>query len=244
MSILPPFDEFCLEGFAIGKLVVSAGELELMMGVLAGAVTRDRDTMLRAVYSVRTTSARIDVTDEFCRPGIKRWNLEADYAIGLRAVKECLNIRNQYAHSHWGHDPNAGLFFTNLEDAAGRADGFSYDWKHIDQPILKAQIDYFDYTKDFMLYLEREYRVRSEALRAPNFPKPPERLPPKRYNPPALHVPPWLNEDNRRQHIERALAAERSATPQERPPSVLKLTEDEWRAKRAKEAREGPQSAE
>jgi hypothetical protein len=55
------------------------------------------------------------------------------------------------------------------------------------------------------------------------------------------HIPRWLNKDQKAQHMTRAQEAERAgaAQPTTRPPSVLRLTEEEWAAKRAKEAREG-----
>jgi hypothetical protein len=239
MPILPSFDQFPEEGAIIGKLVVGFGEIELLLGTIAAGVTQDLDTMLRALYSNRTTGARITLAAEFSKPGMKKHNLEVEFATALNIVKQCHSLRNQYAHCHWAHDAKAGLFFTDLEQAASRATGFNWDWKHVDKPLLTLQERYFDYCKDFLLFIDLEHLLRSGVRRGPSFSMPQEQALPIPHNLASQHVPPWLSEDNKRRHLERALEAERSAPQPKRPPSILKLTEEEWHAKAAKDAREG-----
>jgi hypothetical protein len=175
--------------------------------------------------------------DAFINAGLK-----PIYDETLSAVRHCLKIRNQYAHCHWAHDPS-GIYFTNLEEAASRAEGFEYDHRHVDLKLLNEQEAFFDDMKMLLLHLGDQLST-SLNKRTASCPKPPERPLPSLHNPASQHVPLWLNEDGKRRHLERALEAEGRVRPRERPPSVLKLTEEGWLAKYRKEGRTPEKGAE
>jgi len=236
MAINPSFDAFAREAFLIGKMVASFGEVELLFGLVASTALGNQNLALRAMYRGRSTGGRIDLADVLMRDAFIKAKLDPIYDETLFAVRYCLKIRNQYAHSHWAHDLT-GIYFTNLEDAANRAEGFEYDHKHIDLPILQAQTTFFDDTKMLLLHLGDLLVFAINPKEVPTCPKPPARPLPSLHNPASQHVPHWLSEDGKRRHLERALEAEGHAPPKERPPSVLRLTREEWAAKDAKDAR-------
>ena len=80
--------------------------------------------------------------------------------------------------------------------------------------------------------------VKQQRLAVHVWPRPSELEPPPLHNPGSQHGPPWLTLDQQAQHLERALEREAPPRQPERPPSVLRLTREEWAAKDAKEARE------
>jgi hypothetical protein len=243
MPINPSFDGFPKEAFAIGKMVTSFGEIELLFGLVASSALGNQNLALRAMYRGRSTGGRIDLADVLMRDAFIKAGLQPIYDETLFAVRYCLKIRNQYAHCHWAHDLT-GIYFTNLEDAANRAEGFEYDHKHVDLPILKEQETFFDDTKMLLLHLGDQLATALNPRVVLSCPKPPTRPLPSLHNPASQHVPHWLGEDGKRRHLERALESEGCAPPKERPPSVLRLTREEWAAKDAKEARSAGPKAE
>ncbi|WP_140977808.1 hypothetical protein [Bradyrhizobium guangdongense] len=238
MSINPSFDAHPIEGAIVGKLVVSFGEIELLFGLVAAAALGNQNMALRAMYRSRSTGGRIDLADVLMRDTFVKVNLKPIYEETLGAVRHCLKIRNQYAHCHWAHGSD-GLYFSQLEDAANRAQGFDYDHKHIGLSLLKEQQAFFDNMKLMLLYLGDNLNA---ALGRTNLscPKPPVLPLPNLHNPASQHVPHWLSEDAKHQHLERALEAEGTHPQRVRPPSVLRLTEEEWIAKYRKEGRPLP----
>jgi hypothetical protein len=236
MPINPSFDAFPTEALAIGKMVASFGEIELLFGLVASTALGNQNLALRAIYRGRSTGGRIDLADVLMRDAFIKAGLLPLYEETLSAVRHCLKIRNQYAHCHWAHD-FSGIYFTNLEDAANRFGGFEYDHKHVDLKLLKEQEAFFDDMKTLLLHLGDQLTSALDKRLALSCPKPPARPLPSLHNPASQHIPHWLGEDAKRRHLERALEAEGTVRPRERPPSVLKLTEEEWRAKEAKDAR-------
>jgi hypothetical protein len=234
MAINPAFDKFPLEASIIGKLVVSFGELELLCAVLAGAALANQNIALRAMYRSRSTGGRIELADVLMRDEFVKAGLADEYEETLIAVRHALSIRNQYAHCHWAQGAT-GLFYTKLEEAAQRNEGFSYDYKHINLTLLVEQEEFFDYVRSMLLHLESRIKI-SKAIEIPIFPRPSKRSLPLLHNLASKNVPHWLSEDRKRQHLERAVAAEGRVQPRKRPPSVLRLTKEEWAAKDAQEA--------
>jgi hypothetical protein len=240
MAINPALDQFPTEALAIGKMVASFGEIELLFGLLAGSALRNQNLALRAMYRIRSTGGRIDLADVLMRDVLIREGFQAHYEETLGVVRHCLKIRNQYAHCHWSPGTD-GLFFTNLEEAANRAEGFTFDHKHVDLTILKEQEAFFDHAKDLLLYLGQEFDAKTKTPGLPFVLKPPT---PNLHNLASLHIPQWLGEDGKRRHLERALEAEGRAPPREWPPSVLRLTREEWAAKDRKDQRTSGTTAE
>jgi hypothetical protein len=242
MPINPTFDQHPAEALIIGKIVASFGEIELLFGLVAATALGEHHLALRAMYRGRSTGGRIDLADVLMRGAFVKTGLKVLYDEALGAVRHSLKIRNQYAHCHWSHGPEDGVYFTNLEDAANREQGFDFDYKHVDTKLLKEQEAFFDNMKMVLLYLGDQLNA-GLYKEPPSCPKPPTLPLPSLHNPASQHVPQWLNEAGKRQHLERAQEAEGGAFQKERPPSVLRLTREEWAAKDAKDARsDGPAS--
>jgi hypothetical protein len=159
MSLNPAFDVYPVEAGLIGRMVTSFGELELTFSMLAGTALKDQALGLRAIYRGRSTGGRIDLADVLIRNVITKTNLALDYEEVIGAMRHCLRIRNNYAHSHWALGLD-GLFFSNLEEAATRAEGFEMDQKHINLELLTAQEAYFDYTRSLLLYFGDQLHIK------------------------------------------------------------------------------------
>jgi hypothetical protein len=236
--INPALHRFPNEAAVLGRIVLAFGELEYMLIHCASQALKDDFHFLKAMYRLRSTTSRIQATDVFLRTTYRSYGIEREYSTMLSALKHCQSIRNQYSHCNWGDDHEAGLFFADLEESAEAAVGFVHHWNHVDLPILEAQEEYFVYTQSWLYWLEYELRVKREEISDNLFPKPPAQDRPLLHNPRSQHIPPWLTEDLKAQHLARALESEQSAPQSERPPSVLRLTREEWAAKDAKDARE------
>jgi hypothetical protein len=235
MSLNPAFDEYPVEAGLIGRMVTSFGELELTFSMIAGTALRDQGLALRAIYRGRSTGGRIDLVDVIVRNVIVKTNLGTDYEEVIGGMRHCLKIRNNYAHCQWSPAQD-GLFFANLEDAASRAEGFDLDQKHVDLRLLTEQETYFDYTRSLLLYFGDQLHVKLDPRSHLGVPRPQAKGRPNLHNRASEHIPHWMSEERKRRHLERALEAEGRERQRERPPSVLRLTEEEWGAKHAKDA--------
>lgn len=240
MSLNPAFDQYPNEAALIGRMVTSFSELELTFGMIAGTALGIQSLALRSLYRGRSTSGRIELSDVFIRHLIHESGLVPDYEEALGAMRHCLKIRNNYAHCQWSPGLN-GLFFANLEEAASRPSGFEMDQKHVDLMLLTEQETYFDYTRSFLLYFgDQVHHAITQAAghgSAPGVLKPPKKARPNLHNLASQHIPHWLPEELKLRHLERALEAEGRKSPPQRPPSILRLTREEWAAKDAKDAR-------
>jgi hypothetical protein len=216
--LMPAFHRFPKEAAIIGRIIVGFGELEFILAQCLGEALEDETTALRTIFILGSTSARIDAADRLGKEKFKRANLGNKFTETISAVGYCYrSLRNQYAHCHWYDHRTAGLFFTNLESAAERAEGFEYQWKHVDLPLLEMQEAYFIYAMECLQSLQAEYRSRIGKTRVPHpFRWPPKLLPPPKHNPPKEHVPPWLSEEaqQRRPNGARSTASRLTATRQ------------------------------
>jgi len=98
------------EAAIIGRIVVGFGEVEVLTCRLAAIAMKDQTTIFKTLYHLRTTSTRIDSADTLMRPACKTLILQTEQEHTLLAVRNCMRIRNQYAHCNWSNDPTAGLF--------------------------------------------------------------------------------------------------------------------------------------
>lgn len=194
---MPPFRRFSNEAAIIGRLLAGYGEIDLSFAVctaqvLAHGNKKHKDTILRAIFRMKTESARVNLADTLIHPKLAEQKLAGDYSYIIGCIKHCLKIRNQFSHCHWADYDGAGLFFTNLEDAAEKKDGFDYEWLHIDVPLLVEQENLFFHTVECLWNLEKEYLVRIGFLRDDEYRKMPKRQQlPMLHNLPELHPPPW-----------------------------------------------------
>jgi hypothetical protein len=208
-ELMPAFHRWPNETSSISRIIAAFGELEFILTLCVGEVLGDRDTGLRTIFRLGSDRARIETADALIRNVYKTHGLEPQYAETIATIRHCRNIRNQYAHCHYGDHVTAGLFLTNLQDAADKSESFDYLWRHVDLPLLAKQEAYFFYAIRCLQFLEGEIRVKLGRTGVPSFfPWPTKLEPPPKHNPPSQHIPPWLSEDQQRQHLERALEQE------------------------------------
>ena len=178
----PALERFPAESEIIGGMVVGFAEPEIMVCNVAGLALNDSDLILKTLYGLRSTSARINTADTLMQPAFRAVGMANEQAKALTAVRYCVRIRNQYAHCNWGNKP-AGLCFADLQKSA-KGEEWSPDWRHIDVPLLAAQEAYFGHARHLLFYLEHELAVRRGTLQSNPFPVPPEAAPPPEYNAP------------------------------------------------------------
>lgn len=236
----PSLLRFPAEAAIIGRMVVGFGEFEIMACKIADLAQPNPNNALKMLYSLRSTSARIECARMLAEPAYWDSSLASPFNITFDAVKECLIIRNQYAHCNWADHKDAGLFFADLQVAAKNIE-WIVDWKHIDVPLLERQESIFDDTRRALLFLEASLiHIRNGWPQNHEIPEPLALPPQPKHNPASQHIPPWLSQELKDLHLARAQAAERPATQPERQPSVLKLTVQEWIAKYRKEGKPFP----
>jgi hypothetical protein len=229
--INPAFDRFPREAHFIGRILASFGEIEFSVCRNAGHAAGMPDQIPKALYRLRTTSSRLDAADAIMRPAFDANGLSDEYRIAIRGVSYCLRVRNKYAHCNWADDTSAGLFFADLQEAADAEIGFAVWFQHVDAPLLEVQYGFFSHVMEWLSFLDIELGVRTKRLSNLSWPKPLEQAPPPLHNPPEMHVPPWLTEDQKALHVARALAAKGGAPT---PTPAQRAQEAAREAKRAR----------
>jgi hypothetical protein len=243
-KINPAFDRYPQEGELVGRMLSSFGELELGVCQAAQAAVRaEESSVLRALYTLRTTSSRLDVADCLMQPIYEAHELAECYSTSIGMVRKCLSIRNQYAHCNWADHDTGGLFFADLQTSAGNRN-FDHFYRHVDVPLLSIQLYYFKVTQEWLRFTDSRLMVKTGSRRPHSWPEPPALIPPPLHNPPSEHVPPWISADAQAAHLERSRALEGIGQQPKRAPSVPRLTEDEWVAKYRKEGKPLPDNAE
>lgn len=205
--INPALHRYKREAQIIGRLVVAFGELEYLLAVCAGRAVKERARVLKALYSLRATSSRIDSADALIRPSFDGHLLSSDYETMMIAIRYCLRIRNQFAHCNWGDDPT-GLYFVDLEAASRTSFGLDFlPWRHIDTKLLRDQEAFFVNTQSYLFFFEHQLSVIEGQPIYPAHPKPSELVLPPLHNPPEKHLPTWLTADQKNLHLKQAQAA-------------------------------------
>jgi hypothetical protein len=210
--INPAFDRHREEAAIIGRILASFGEIEFSVCRNAGHATNMPEQVPKALYRLRMTSARLELADALMKSAFVSANLGEEYAETQVMVSRCLQIRNQYAHCNWAdHAPNpeAGLFFADLQKAAD-SDAVVHEslaYRHVDVPLLEAQMEYFCLTMEWLSYLDAELGFLAGRLGHHAWPKPPRPALPPLHNPPEKHVPPFLSVGLQALHLARAHAA-------------------------------------
>jgi hypothetical protein len=243
-QLMPPFHRFPDEGARIGRIMAAFGELQFILGLCLGEALNDQDTAMRTIFQLASDRARIDVADSLLRPICTNTGLDQQFAETMNAVRFCHSIRNQYAHCHYADQKSAGLFLTNLQEAAHRRASFEYLWRHIDVPLLDEQERYFRYTTQCLNFIYDELRPRLGRTGVPSsFPWPTRLAPPPKHNLPSQHVPPWLNADQQQRQMELAVESEQGAGLRPRPPKSPKAPKPSARARREAAMKKRSQSS-
>jgi hypothetical protein len=245
-NINPAFKRHPDEAALIGRIVVHFGELEVSFCQNNAIALGTHIPLMKALYSLKATSSRIDFVDGLIRNLYLAFQLGNEYDFTISMVRYCLRIRNLFAHCNWADDPamgGGGLFYADLQDSA-KTDYFTQSWKHVDAPLLQKQEDYFAEAQEWLTFLHHEMGVKQQRISSHAWPRPSELDPPPLHNSASQHIPQWLNADQQSQHLAHALESEAPPQQPERPPSVLRLTREEWAAKDAKDARLAAKRAE
>jgi hypothetical protein len=190
--LMPAFQRFPKEAAIIGRLLAGYGEVDFTLAMLAAKICGDEETILRAIFRMRTEGARLDLADTLIGPKLEPYpRLAGRYSYAIGCANWCRNLRNQYAHCHWSDDDSAGLFFTNLEKAADKASGFHRRWLHVDVPLLEKQEEYFIHTRRCLWHLTSEWLAKIGEQQPYLWPMP-KRVPePRKHNLEAKHRAPW-----------------------------------------------------
>jgi hypothetical protein len=244
--INPAFQRHPIEASLIGRIVVHFGELEVSFCQNNALALDTHVPLMKALYSLKATSGRIDFVDGLIRNLYLAHNLGAEYDISISMLRYCLRIRNLFAHCNWADFPpngDGGLFYADLQDSAKTPD-LRHDWKHVDVALLQKHEDYFAETMEWLTFIHHEIGVKQEKLSSHVWPRPSELDQPPLHNPASQHIPPWLTLGQQSQHL--SLAQEQESPPRQptRGPSVLRLTREEWAAKDARDAREAAAKSE
>jgi hypothetical protein len=142
--INPAFINYPEEAALLGAMVIGYGEIDLSFAHMAGLVVGQTYAVLDACHAVRSETARLDVAHALAAGAFKRVNLEDEYTYTHAAVRHCLRIRNQHAHSQWGD--LEGLHLSNAERAFSQPLK-PIEWKPITLELLKQQEAYFEHTR-------------------------------------------------------------------------------------------------
>lgn len=94
------FDKHRSKGEIIGRIVIEYGELEFDLCRLTGALINDTDTAVKAVYRMRGETQRINVSDALIRGKLPIGRTRTIYEETVARLRQCLTIRNQYAHTN------------------------------------------------------------------------------------------------------------------------------------------------
>lgn len=149
------FDHFKYEGNIIGRLVVEYGELEWSLCLLSGNVLQDFDISIKTLYRSRGELQRIDLADALIRNKIPS-EIKQIYEQTVAHIRECLKIRNRYAHSNWVHAASNGLCYVDVEELAKkneRIETGDAELYRIDLKIIEDQARFFNEVLQNLTYL-------------------------------------------------------------------------------------------
>jgi hypothetical protein len=182
-TIMPAFVRFPQEGAIIGRLLAGYGELELGLCFCVAEARNDHNMVFKAMFRPRGESQRIDVADAMGHEPYNAVKLGTHFEGAIGAIRYCLKIRNQYAHSYWTDNFGRCLAFAQLEEPARGKDPVlnvgNIGTKDIDLATLQAQESFFMHTQARFDYLKTEIKVRAGKLPESVFeaPKPINRPP-------------------------------------------------------------------
>lgn len=189
MRLLIEFDGFSEEQRIVGQMLMAYGEFEFVLASIVGYSIGDEHAGARIFFRVHGESARLDVADAILRPYFEKLGLNGQWGNALGASRYCKDIRNQYAHSNWLTPKNDVLTFVNMDSDVASPDGpLMLQLYPTDLSLLKKQREYFEYTNDWLYFLQCRCR-RKSGLESPDpatpksIPQPPKHNRPKK--PPA-----------------------------------------------------------
>lgn len=171
----------------IGRLLVDYGELELdLMNCVQVLRNCDLNSTLKSMFRVRGETNRIDVADALGRVPYTAIKMVTEFDAVIAAMKQCLRIRNRYAHAFW-HDPEQGkaLCYVSLEELSKEADEVrdltALTFFYLDEDLLLKQEEFFEYTRALINYVNHEGQFQPGKFKQRIFPLPTPVPPPAAY---------------------------------------------------------------
>ena len=99
-DMFPIHSRFPKEMAVIGRLLVDYGDLELdLMNSIQVMRGCDLNSTLKSMFRVRGETNRIDIADALGRVPYTAVNMTAQFDDVIAAMRQCLRIRNRYAHA-------------------------------------------------------------------------------------------------------------------------------------------------
>lgn len=185
--MFPIHSRFPKEMAVIGRLLVDYGDLELdLMNAVQVMRKYDLNSTLKTMFRVRGETNRIDIADGLGRVPYTAVNLTAEFDAAIAAMRQCLKIRNRYAHAFW-HDPDQGkaLCYVSLEELAKEADEVrdltALTFFYLDEDLLLKQEQFFEYTRALINYINHEGQFLNGTFNQRIFPLPAPVQPPPAY---------------------------------------------------------------
>jgi hypothetical protein len=140
------------------------------MNCIQVARNSDLNSTLKAMFRIRGETNRVLIADGLGRAIYDQLGLGAEFDLLISTLRNCLAIRNRYAHAYW-HDPDQGkaLCYVSLEELAKEDaevnDLGKLSFFYIDEPLLLRQEAYFEYARNLIMYLNYEGRFRAGKLK-------------------------------------------------------------------------------
>jgi hypothetical protein len=176
MNIAKGLISYPREAEIIGRLLGGYTSLEVDLMNCVKSVRQDLDTVIKAMYRIRGETSRIRIADAFGRQHYISLGLGQDFQNAIGAMKRCVSIRNQYAHSIWYDDNSGQLAFAHLEKIAEKSemvnDLFSAEIKHVAIELLTKQFEFFEDTSTLLLWILNEGQKKSGRPCFPSISKP------------------------------------------------------------------------
>ncbi|SRR6266581_4266208 len=159
MALMKPFDRFVNEAALVGKMLTGYAVLEIDLMHCVNSVSHDVNAVLKTMFKVRGEKRRVEIANDLGRELFNKIALVADFDFAIAATHHCREIRNQYAHCVWWDDNTPRLAFGAVEniaqqDAVVTLADLAPD--HVTVQFLQQQLNYFEYTDDFLIWLIRD----------------------------------------------------------------------------------------
>jgi hypothetical protein len=163
--INPAFINFPEEASLLGAMVIGYGELDLSFAHMAGLAIGQTYAVLDACHVIRSESGRLDIANALAVNSFRQMKLGEEYEYSHKAVRFCLKLRNQHAHSQWG-EIEGRLMFSSAEGAF-RQPLQPIRWNLITLDLLKKQEAYFEHTRKCLLTLITLLEARGKTRFVP-----------------------------------------------------------------------------
>src|SRR5262249_32746211 len=123
---------------------------------------------IKDMFRKRGESNRFDMAKKRMSNAFDAAGVRGDYIDTIGAMRQCLKIRNLFAHCHWAQSKKRGLLFISPEEVALAAGPLKLDaFRHADPKVLVHLEDYFWYTFECLDYLAKALAVKTKIMRGP-----------------------------------------------------------------------------